>query len=130
MDALRRLIQPTVRRTARPVRRVAPRTVEPEMKSTAWPEQEAGQALDQLIGGVPLNWGQVEDDPELLTLARLQVAGQECRLQVVTEPSLTERDAILDALSPTLDRIKHAPAPRAEKSLRSRWRAFPRRCKC
>jgi hypothetical protein len=115
MDALRRLIQPTVRRTARPVRPVTPRTVEPETSRLRGPNKRLAEALDQLIGGVPINWGQVEDDPELLTLARLQVAGQECRLQLVTEPSLTERDAILDALSPTLDRIKHAPAPRAEK---------------
>lgn len=40
-------------------------------------------ALDQLREGVPLNWSQMEDDPELVTLARLYPLAKEAHSQAL-----------------------------------------------
>jgi hypothetical protein len=66
-------------------------------------------ALDQLRSGVPLNWGQVEDDPEMATLARLQQAGQECRAMPLREPSPEMKAALIERLS------KRLPAPKVKQ---------------
>jgi hypothetical protein len=66
-------------------------------------------ALDQLRSGVPLNWGQVEDDPEMATLARLQLAGQECRAIPMREPSPGSRAALIEQLA------RRLPAPRTKQ---------------
>ncbi|MEP6776240.1 MAG: hypothetical protein ABJA50_11660, partial [Chloroflexota bacterium] len=117
MDALRRLIQPTSKGNTRLVRRVPAQSDRQPASRLRGPNKRLADALDQLLAGVPLNWGQVEDDPELLTLARLQIAGQECRLQHVTETTADERATLLQRLSPTLDKIKRVPAPKAEKAV-------------
>src|SRR6476646_3370181 len=115
MDALRRLTQPASRGNARVVRRVPTQPDRQPANRLRGPNKRLADALDQLLSGVPLNWGQVEDDPELLTLARLQVAGQECRLQHVTATTAEERATLLRRVSPTLEWIKRVPAPKAEK---------------
>jgi hypothetical protein len=82
------------------------------------PGRRMSQALDQLRAGVPLNWGQVEDDPELATLARLQEAGAECRAMTVPEPSADFRAHLFDTLSARLPREKALPqAPTAPRTL-------------
>jgi hypothetical protein len=115
MDAWRRVIRPASESNARTVRRVPAQSDRQTVSRLRGPNKRLADALDQLLAGVPLNWGQVEDDPELLTLARLQVAGQECRLQHVTATTADERATLLQRLSPTLDKIKRVPAPQAEK---------------
>lgn len=67
-------------------------------------DRRLADALDQLRSGVPLNWGQVEDDPEMATLARLQKAGQECRLLPLREPSPEMRESLIELLSAQLPR--------------------------
>ena len=115
MDAWRRLTQPASKGSTSPVRRMPAQSARQPESRLRGPNKKLADALDQLLAGVPLNWGQVEDDPELLTLARLQVAGQECRLQHVTETTADERATLLQRLAPTLDKIKRVPAPKAEK---------------
>jgi hypothetical protein len=116
MDALRRIMQPSGKANGRVVQRAAsqPERQRPVRRRGA--NKRLADALEQLLGGVPLNWGQVEDDPELLTLARLQVAAQQCRLQPVPEPIANQRNALHERLLPTLDRIKRVPAPKVEKA--------------
>jgi hypothetical protein len=63
--------------------------------------------------GVPLNWGQVEDDLELLTLARLQGAAQEARLRAVGEPPASERAELIEQLA------KRLPTPAPPKPARA-----------
>jgi hypothetical protein len=75
------------------------------------------QALDQLRSGVPLNWGQVEDDPEMATLARLQQAGQECRLLPLREPSVEMKESLLNDLSARLPRPVAKPQKGVPKTL-------------
>jgi hypothetical protein len=74
-------------------------------------------ALDQLRSGVPLNWGQVEDDPALETLARLELAGQECRAMPLQEPSPQAKAALVERLSKNLAAPRLKPEKAAPKSL-------------
>lgn len=120
MDELRRIL-PTISpaKAMRKVRRVqeksdtakpAPprdRIVKPPRLRGA--ERALADALTQLRDGVPLNWGQVEDDAELFTLARLQGAAQESRFQPTPEPAAGERAEWLERLA------KRLPSPKVKK---------------
>ncbi len=64
-------------------------------------------ALHQLSLGVPLNWGQVEDDPELETLADIEAAAQEWRRVVAGSVPSELRTRLIERLT------KQLPAPRA-----------------
>jgi hypothetical protein len=66
------------------------------------------EALTQLQGGVPLNWGQIEDDPELATLARLQEAGAEARMMPLREPDAEFKAALVERLANRLPTPKDA----------------------
>ncbi len=57
------------------------------------------EALDQLHAGVPLNWGQVEDDEQLAVLAGLYEVTLQCREQVPTALPADLRQAVLDDVS-------------------------------
>src|SRR5690349_17568223 len=100
MDAWRRMIRPASQGNTRVMRRVPAQPDRQPACRLRGPNKRLADALDQLLAGVPLNWGQVEDDPELLTLARLQVAAQEARLQDVTATTADERSTLLERLSP------------------------------
>ncbi len=109
MDALRRL-RPRAP-TRNNMRRVPVGVLVDQPSRLRGGDKRLSDALDQLRSGVPLNWGQVEDDPELATLARLQQAGQECRLLPLTEPSPQLKAAIYDRLAAKMP----APRPKQEK---------------
>jgi hypothetical protein len=80
------------------------------------PESRLATALDQLCEGVPLNWGQMEDDPELITLARLQVAGEQCKEELIEVPP-NLRATIIERLAPRLPEPKPQPVKEVPKSL-------------
>jgi hypothetical protein len=76
------------------------------------------QALEQLAAGVPLNWGQIEDDPEMATLARLQEAGEQARIMPLREPDAEFKAALVQRLAPRLPRPKDAsPRPAAPQTM-------------
>jgi hypothetical protein len=115
VDSLRR-IRPrtsatgsTDTRTGSPPRRVPIGDMDERNLRLRGAGRRLASALDQLRSGVPLNWGQVEDDPELITLARLQQAGQECRAMPLREPSASMKAALIAQLSARL------PAAQAKK---------------
>lgn len=110
MDAFRRirLRSASDRNAARQIS--ADRTGEPSPQLHG-ASRRLAEALEQLRDGVPLNWGQIEDDPQLATLARLQEAGQECRLTPLREPSSALKATLFHQLSATLP----APKPKQEK---------------
>jgi hypothetical protein len=74
-------------------------------------------ALQQLSLGVPLNWGQVEDDPELETLADIDPAAQECRRSVVGSVPPELRSRLIERLSKGLPAPKPKPVKKAPTSL-------------
>lgn len=80
-------------------------------------ERRLSGALEQLRSGVPLNWGQVEDDPELATLARLQQAGEECRLAPVREPSAQLKADLVERLAPMLPKPQEKQERTAPKTM-------------
>jgi hypothetical protein len=113
VDALRR-IRPRNASSGRSARRVRIDDYEDQHVKLGGAAGRLSSALDQLRSGVPLNWGQVEDDPELATLARLQQAGQECRLLPISEPSPAQKAELIRQLSsnlraPVLKQQKAAP---------------------
>ncbi len=69
-------------------------------------------ALQQLSLGVPLNWGQVEDDPELETLADIDSAAQECRRAIAGSVPPELRSRLIERLAKGLP----APKPQQVKS--------------
>src|SRR5436189_633176 len=69
-------------------------------------DRRLADALDQLRAGVPLNWTQMEDDPELVTRTALQGVAQSYR-QRTHLPPLDLRSELIEGLS------KQMPAPRA-----------------
>jgi hypothetical protein len=78
----------------------------------AWlrpPERALADALDQLEAGVPLNWTQIEDDPELATLSGLQTAAQECRSRYTPVPPELSAGLLAD-LTARLPQPKPEPA--------------------
>lgn len=74
MNSLRRIYSPGKERP----RRIA---AGQHPSRTGKAEARLEAALDQLRDGVPLNWSQLERDPEMLTLARLYSAAREARNQ-------------------------------------------------
>ncbi|MEO5953611.1 MAG: hypothetical protein ABIQ44_14185 [Chloroflexia bacterium] len=107
MDALKRIVQPGAKEKGeREVRRVQPRRSAPKAPRLRAEERALSDALAQLMDGVPLNWGQVEDDAELLTLARLQGAAQEAKLEYAPEPPAEERAAWLG------QKVRELPVPK------------------
>lgn len=81
------------------------------------PERRMANALDQLRAGVPLNWSQVEDDPELATLSYLEEVASECRERVLGDTPAALREGILDDLSKRLPRPKPVPVKEVPKTL-------------
>ncbi|MEO8285857.1 MAG: hypothetical protein ABI670_05440 [Chloroflexota bacterium] len=108
MDALRR-IRPRSAGNKSNARRVSIDTVAERNARLRGADQAMASALEQLRSGVPLNWGQVEDDPELATLARLQQAGEECRLMPLRVMSAEAKEALLDQLSGRI-KVRQRPA--------------------
>jgi|GEM_PF-5841283 len=79
-------------------------------------DRRMSEALSQLRQGVPLNWSQIEDDPELETLAYLQEVAQECKGATYEVPQELRSTLIRD-LSPRLPDWKPEPVKVAPKSL-------------
>jgi hypothetical protein len=75
------------------------------------------EALDQLRAGVPLNWTQVEDDPELATLSYLEEVASEGRGRVINDTPAALRESILGDLSKRLPKPKPVVVKEAPKSL-------------
>lgn len=108
MDGLRRI--PLPRRT--PVRGGRSRVgllVRERLTSLRGPNRRMADALDQLRAGVPLNWTQVEDDPELATLAYLEDVAAEARSLAPADPPTSLRSEIIGSLG------RHLPPPRPVK---------------
>lgn len=109
MDVIRRLVPgagPTGDRPA--ARRVPlPGGQAPRLRGGA---ARMAEALAQLRSGVPLNWGQIEDDPELATLARLQEAGEQARMMSLHEPDTEFKAALVQRLAPRLPTPKNDTA--------------------
>ncbi len=80
-------------------------------------ERRMAQALDQLRAGVPLNWTQVEDDPELATLSYLEDVASEGRGRVINDTPAALRESILGDLSKRLPKPKPVVVKEAPKSL-------------
>ena len=80
-------------------------------------ERKLEAALNQLRSGVPLNWTQIEDDPELVTLARVYEVAQQARgyAQEPVPPNL--RAETLDRISKRLPKPKPQQVKQAPKSL-------------
>ncbi|MDQ6694808.1 MAG: hypothetical protein M3014_10395 [Chloroflexota bacterium] len=68
------------------------------------PQERLSVALQQLRGGVPLNWGQVESDPELQTLAIVYPLAQQWRSQTSGDLPGELVEAIIQDLAPRLPR--------------------------
>lgn len=80
-------------------------------------ERKMEEALNQLRSGVPLNWLQMEDDPELVTLARLySVARHARRPGLEALPTHLQEDT-LERLSKRLPAPKQQPLKQAPTSL-------------
>lgn len=103
MDSLRRVSLP-LKGTER-LRRVVFKPRPPRMGRA---ERKMEEALNQLNSGVPLNWTQMEDDPELVTLARLYSVAR-------TSPHYGLDSLPPDLQADTLERLsKRLPAPKPE----------------
>ncbi len=80
-------------------------------------ERKLEEALNQLRNGVPLNWLQLEDDPELVTLARLYgVARQAYRPGTDSLPPHLQED-VLERMGKRLPPPKQQPVKQAPRSL-------------
>src|SRR5438105_9134783 len=79
-------------------------------------DRALAEALDQLRAGVPLNWSQVEDDPEMAVLAALQDAAQECREEYIGYPPPGLKETIFEKLSPSLPEWQPEPVKEPPKS--------------
>src|SRR5215213_11928583 len=124
MDALKRIVQPVAREKGeKQVRRVQPNRNAPKAPRLGAGDRALSDALVQLLDGVPLNWGQVEDDPELLTLARLQGAAQAARLQYAPGPSAAARAAWIEQKARELP----VPKKKAEKVVPKSMAGFSER---
>jgi hypothetical protein len=80
------------------------------------PERALAEALDQLGRGVPLNWTQIVDDPELIVLASLQKAALECREKPYSTPPELRHD-LFEELSVRLPEPRPEPVKAQPKSL-------------
>ncbi len=112
MDSLRRIYS-LGKGNLRPIRSIFKQR--PTRMSKAEARLEA--ALNQLRDGVPLNWTQLEDDPEMVTLARLHAVAQEARSQGLEAlPPNLQRNAT-ERMSTRLPRPKQQIVKVAPKSL-------------
>jgi hypothetical protein len=112
VDQIRRLVpgaEPTGDR-ATPRRVPVPEGRAPRLRGR---DRRMAEALAQLQAGVPLNWGQIEDDPELATLARLQEAGEQARIMPLREPDAEFKAALVQRLASRLPTPKDVPAKSA-----------------
>lgn len=71
-------------------------------------ERKLEEALEQLRSGVPLNWLQMEDDPELVTLSRLYGIARQAYAPGLDELPLGLQTGTLERLS------KRLPAPKQQ----------------
>ncbi|HKP54086.1 MAG TPA: hypothetical protein VJ183_15725 [Chloroflexia bacterium] len=97
--------------------RTRPRLTMARMLPLLGAERRMAEALDQLRAGVPLNWTQVEDDPELATLSYLEDVASEYRGRAVKDTPAALRADILDDLSKRLPKPKPVVVKEAPKSL-------------
>ncbi|MFL5733595.1 MAG: hypothetical protein ACJ78Q_10380 [Chloroflexia bacterium] len=109
MDALRTLRRRNtsklkIKKTTPRTRRLGPR------------DRALADALDQLGQGVPLNWTQLEDDPELAVLASLGSAAMECREQAYPTPPGLRRD-LFQEWAARLPEPKQAPVQEQPRAL-------------
>jgi len=75
------------------------------------------ESLDQLRQGVPLNWTQVEDDPELVTLASLHGAAQERREQFPSYVQASRKAELFARLSAQLPEYRPDPVKEPPRAL-------------
>lgn len=80
-------------------------------------DRALAEAMDQLRAGVPLNWSQVEDDPELATLSALQAAAWECRTQAGSHAPPELRAELFERLSARLPEPQPEPVKQPPKAL-------------
>jgi hypothetical protein len=107
-----------IRRPGRNIPRTRPQSrLGSKLLPLRGPERRLANALDQLRAGVPLNWTQVEDDPELATLSYLDDVASECRERVLRETPASLREAILGDLSKRLPKPKPIPVKVVPKTL-------------
>jgi hypothetical protein len=117
VDAIRRLVPRAEPSEQRPTPRRVP-VPEGQAPRLRGRDRNMAEALQQLQAGVPLNWGQIEDDPELATLARLQEAGEQARTMRLREPDAEFKAALVERLAARLPAPKNVPAePAAPKSM-------------
>jgi hypothetical protein len=80
-------------------------------------ERKMEEALNQLRSGVPLNWLQMEDDPELVTLARLYSVARHARRQGLEALPPGLQEETLERLSKRLPAPKQQPTKQTPTSL-------------
>jgi hypothetical protein len=88
-------------------------------------DRALADALDQLKAGVPLNWTQLEDDPEIATLAALQSAAQEGRDQIEGYVPSDLRAELAERLGARLRAYRPEPAKAPPKPLAGFSEAVP-----
>ncbi|MBF6613186.1 MAG: hypothetical protein IVW55_08665 [Chloroflexi bacterium] len=112
MDLLRRLRYTPLRASSRAAAEEEGTLRSPTLLG---PDKALADALDQLRAGVPLNWSQVEDDPELATLDYLQRAVQMSREEATGNVPAKLRQSLVETLSARMPAPKEkavAPAPK------------------
>ncbi len=107
MDNLRRLRLSRYLPKAAPPRRGMGEAGPPAFLRGA--DRRLAAALDQLRAGVPLNWRQMEDDPELAILSRLQDVAHEGRNSAPEEAPAVLKATIIEELAPRLPEPKPQP---------------------
>ncbi len=105
MDVLRRLRYTPARDSSRTGAEQKEALRSPILRGA---DKALSEALDQLRAGVPLNWSQVEDDPELATLDYLQRAAQMSREDATGVVATQLRQNLIETLSARM------PYPRAK----------------
>jgi hypothetical protein len=80
-------------------------------------DRALANALSQLRAGVPLNWTQMEDDPELPVLASLHEVAQECVDRVAGDAPADLRANLLEHLGKKLPEVKPEPVKAPPRTL-------------
>jgi hypothetical protein len=80
-------------------------------------DRALANALSQLRDGVPLNWTQMEDDPELPVLASLHEVAQECVDRVAGDAPAELRANLLAHLDKKLPEFKPEPVKAPPRTL-------------
>ncbi|HET6262558.1 MAG TPA: hypothetical protein VFG99_10015, partial [Chloroflexia bacterium] len=80
-------------------------------------DRALANALSQLRAGVPLNWTQMEDDPELPVLASLHEVAQECVDRVAGDAPAEMRASLLEHLGKRLPDVKPEPVKAPPRTL-------------